>query len=63
MKLLVLKGGVVSSGQLLNVPCEMDRKLTADAAQSFLKTLTKEHWLTEVGWVRVHHTLCELFYW
>lgn len=50
VKLIVLKGGVVSSGQLLNVTVEMERKFSADAAQTFLRTLTKEHWLTEV-WV------------
>ncbi len=44
----MLKGGVVSSGQLLNVTCVMERKLSADAAENFLQSLTKEHWLTEV---------------
>ena len=51
VKSLVLNEGVVSSSQLLNATCEMERKFTAAAAQSFLKTLTREHWLTEVHYV------------
>ena len=40
---------MVSSSKLLNSTSQMERKLTAEAAQEFLKTLVKEHWLTEVS--------------
>lgn len=49
VKLLVLQGGVVSSAQLLNITCGMERKLTVGAAQSFLKVLVEEKWLSKVG--------------
>ena len=49
VKLLVLNEGVVSSGELLKNTCEMERKMTADAAQKFLKTAVKEHWFSEVS--------------
>ena len=44
----MLDEGVVSSARLLNITCEMERKISAADAQKFLKSLIKEHWLTEV---------------
>ena len=46
--MLVEKEGVVSSTELLNLTCQMERRITASSAQGFLKTLVKEHWLREV---------------
>ena len=46
--LLADNDGLATSSALLNATTEMERKLSATAAQQFLKLLLKEKWLEQV---------------
>ena len=54
--LLAENDGLATSTTLLNATTELERKLTAKAAQDFLRVLKKEKWLEEVvGLVRFRY--------
>ena len=57
---MVQEEGIVSSSQLLNVTCELARKISADDAQTFIKSLIKHHWLEEVRCVALLQLLLRL---
>jgi hypothetical protein len=46
--LLADNDGLATSSALLNATTEMERKLSATAAQQFIKLLLKEKWLEQV---------------
>ena len=46
--LLADNDGLVTSSALLNATTEMERKLSATAAQQFIKLLLKEKWLEQM---------------
>lgn len=46
--LLAENDGLATSTTLLNATTELERKLTAKAAQDFLRVLKKDKWLEEV---------------
>ena len=48
VKCLVEEEGLVSSSRLLNLTGEMERKISADDAQTFFKDLYEKKWLQEV---------------
>ena len=50
--LLAENDGLATSTTLLNATTELERKLTAKAAQDFLRVLKKDKWLEEVVSVR-----------
>ena len=53
--LLADNDGLATSTSLLNATTELERKLTARAAQEFLKVLIEQKWLEQV--VSLHVTL------
>lgn len=59
MEQLVVEGeGLASSTALLNASAQMERKITRRDAQTFLKALVKDKWLSEV----VSFTVSGLFH-
>lgn len=49
MEQLVVEGeGLASSTALLNASAQMERKITRRDAQTFLKSLVRDKWLSEV---------------
>lgn len=49
MEQLVVEGeGLASSTALLNASAQIERKITRRDAQTFLKSLVKDKWLSEV---------------